>query len=144
MARRPSPGKVRGMTEDASLTGLWHGLYHYPALLAPVFFTATVISHGAGFSGSTTERATGFRDGRARVVSASLAGQVGGATVTFTKTYDGTGGWRHAVSYEGRLSGDRTEVEGTWRVPGDWRGRFLMVRAGRMGEAELRRAFAEA
>lgn len=132
------------MTEDASLTGLWHGLYHYPALLAPVFFTATVISHGSSFSGSTTERATGMWDRRARTVSASLSGQAGGGAVTFVKTYDGTGGWRHAVAYEGRLSGDRTEIEGTWRVPGDWRGRFLMVRSERMDEAELRRAFAEA
>lgn len=132
------------MTEDASLTGLWHGLYHYPALLAPVFFTATVISHGAAFSGSTTEVATGVRDRQARRVSAALSGRVGEGSVSFTKTYDGTGGWRHAVAYDGRLSTDRTEIEGTWRLPGDWRGRFLMVRAGRMDRAELRQAFEEA
>jgi hypothetical protein len=132
------------MTEDASLTGLWHGLYHYPALLAPVFFTATVISHGSGFSGSTTEVARSFGDRRARKVSASLRGRVGEGAVSFLKTYDGTGGWRHAVTYEGRLSADRTEIEGSWHLPSDWRGRFLMVRAGRMDEAELRRAFAQA
>jgi hypothetical protein len=109
-----------------------------------VFFTATVISHGSGFSGSTTEVATGVRDGRPRRVSAALSGRVGTGTVSFTKAYDGTGGWRHAVTYEGRLSADRTEIEGTWRLPGDWQGRFLMVRAGRMDVAELRRAFAEA
>ncbi len=131
------------MDGEASLTGLWNGLYSYPARLRPVFFAATLISHGSGFSGSVDEAAESVL-GAPLSVRASLSGQASGSGVRFTKLYDGTGGWRHAVLYAGRLSADRTEIEGTWVVPGDWNGRFLMMRGERAEEARLRRAFARA
>jgi hypothetical protein len=130
------------MTRDAaSLTGLWHGLYSYPARLRPVFFVATVIAHGAGFSGRTEEAAESAAGAPLRL-GAALAGREGGGTVEFTKTYDGA--WRHSVLYAGLLSPDRTEIEGCWTIPGTWGGRLLMMRGERAEEAELRRAWEEA
>lgn len=130
------------MTRDAApLTGLWHGLYSYPAHLRPVFFIATLISHGAGFSGRTEETVPGAA-GAPLTLGAALAGQEGGGLVEFVKTYEGA--WRHSVAYSGRLSPDRAEIEGTWRLPGGWSGRFLMMRGERAEEAELRRVWEEA
>ena len=125
----------------ASLTGLWHGLYSYPAQLRPVFFVATLISHGAGFSGRTEEATVGTA-GAPLALGAALAGRAEGGTVDFTKTYEGA--WRHAVLYAGRLSADHTEIEGAWTIPGVWSGRFLMRRGERADEVELRRAWEEA
>ncbi len=125
---------------DRSLTGLWSGLYSYPARLRPVFFLATLVSHGAGFTGLVQEAAESLPGTRVSV-AASLQGTHALGQVEFTKTYDGRGGWRHAVLYAGRLSADRTEIEGRWRIPGSWAGRFLMVRGERAGEAEMRQAF---
>jgi hypothetical protein len=48
------------------------------------------------------------------------------------------------VLYAGRLSADRLEIEGAWRIPGVWSGRFLMRRGEEAEEAELRRAWEEA
>ena len=126
---------------DSSLTGLWSGLYSYPAQLQPVFFLASLISHGAGFSGLVQEAAVSL-PGTPVSVAASLQGTLTSGRVEFTKTYDGSAGWRHAVLYSGRLSADRTEIEGRWRIPGSWAGRFLMVRGERAGEAQMRQAFA--
>ena len=127
--------------DPASMTGLWHGLYSYPERLRPVFFVATLISHGSGFSGRTQEAAVGA-EGAPLALGAAVAGREAGGTVEFTKTYEGA--WQHAVLYAGRLSADRTEIEGAWTIPGAWSGRFLMRRGERAEEAELRRAWEEA
>ena len=50
----------------------------------------------------------------------------------------------NSVLYAGRLSADRTEIEGAWTIPGIWSGRFLMMRGEKAEEAELRRAWEEA
>ncbi len=127
--------------DPATMTGLWHGLYSYPARLRPVFFVATLISHGSGFSGRTQEAAVGA-EGAPLALGAAVAGRATGGTVEFTKTYEGA--WQHAVRYAGRLSADRTEIEGAWTIPGVWSGRFLMMRGEKAEEAELRRAWEEA
>ena len=130
------------MSRDAaSMTGLWHGLYSYPAVLRPVFFVATLISHGSGFSGRIQEAARGT-EGAPLVLGATVVGRAAAGTVEFTKSYEGA--WHHAVLYAGRLSADRTEIEGAWTIPGVWSGRFLMMRGERAEEAELRRAWEEA
>lgn len=138
----PRPG-LASDPMDSSLTGLWSGLYSYPVQLRPVFFVASLISHGAGFSGLVQEAPESV-PGTPVSVAASLHGTQALGRVEFTKTYDGTGGWRHAVLYAGRLSADRTEIEGRWRIPGSWGGRFLMVRGERAEEAAMREAFERA
>ena len=75
---------------------------------------------------------------------ATIEGHRDGAGVFFIKTYDGTGGWTHSVTYEGRLNSDGTEIEGRWTTSG-WSGKFLMLRptekdASAEGEATERSA----
>jgi hypothetical protein len=57
------------------------------------------------------------------------------------KTYDGSGGWSHAVRYAGVLTDDHSEIEGTWTLPGGWSGRFLMVRSTGRSVEVARKAF---
>jgi hypothetical protein len=127
----------------AQLTGIWHGLYSYPAYLEPVYFVATLISSGRGFSGTTHEAVTG-RSGAPLMLFASLAGSQAGYSVTFSKTYDGSGGWCHTVGYDGILNATATEIEGRWTLPNAWSGRFLMIRAAGADETAVRKAFVRA
>jgi hypothetical protein len=129
------------MTERGiDLTGIWQGLYSYPSYLEPVFFVATIIGHGTSFSGTTHEAQSG-RSGAPLTVFASLSGSRDGSSITFTKSYDGTGGWEHAIAYAGTLSADSTEIEGEWTYPGSWSGQFLMMRGIGTSETIARRTY---
>jgi hypothetical protein len=114
-----------------NLTGVWNGLYSYPHSLPPVSFTAILIESGASVSGTTHE--PGEAVGVSGIAYATLFGQRTGSSIAFAKTYDG--GASHAVEYDGRINEDATEIEGRWRVPGVWSGKFLMIRAGGREEA---------
>jgi hypothetical protein len=127
-------------TTTNNLTGIWQGLYHYPSADAPVSFTATLIESGAWLSGSIHETAQD-EWGDWREVFATLLGKRGGQAVSFTKTYDGTNGWTHAVAYEGVLSDDATEIAGQWSIPKVWSGKFLMIRPEGRRATILREAF---
>lgn len=126
-----------------SLTGVWHGLYSYAAFREPVYFVATLIDSGSFISGSTHEQETG-ETGAPLVLIAAVEGTHGDQRVQFTKTYDGSAGWDHAVSYEGLLSPDRNEIEGQWRIDHRANGRFLMIRNRGVEEKMVRRAFQKA
>ncbi|MFT4253336.1 MAG: hypothetical protein QM608_12700 [Caulobacter sp.] len=124
---------------NANLTGVWQGLYSYPGAHAPVAFTATVLESGSWVSGSVHEVA--YDEYGVAEVFATLLGKRDGAAVTFTKTYDGSAGWSHDVFYAGTVSDDGTEIEGTWTIPGEWSGKFLMIRSQGPRAAQLRQAF---
>ena len=109
-----------------SLTGLWNGLFSYPHLLEPTSFVAILIEQGARFGGTTHEPCIRGPN-LGGLLYATIEGHREGAGVSFIKTYDGTGGWTHSVTYEGRLNGDGTEIEGRWKTSG-WSGKFLMLR----------------
>jgi hypothetical protein len=122
-----------------SLTGLWQGQYSYPIPLAPTDFVATLLEAPGWISGSTTEVANlGPRSGR--TLYATLQGQRQGSQVAFVKTYEGDHRDYGVVHYAGTLSGDGTEIEGTWRTQG-WSGKFLMIRTGGRTEAATKKAF---
>ena len=114
------------MTGPADLGGDWDGIYNYPRLLPPIAFAATLRDHGGALSGESSET---DREGTR---FALIEGQRAGSSVTFTKSYDD--GQASVVHYAGALNGDATEITGTWRIPGNWSGTFIMVR--RPGEAE--------
>lgn len=126
-----------------SLTGIWDGLYSYAGVLTQPesTFTAVLFQSGGMLSGTIHETM------RRRVVgdvaaSAFVDGRVDGTVVTFSKTYDGSGGQTHVVNYDGRLAGD--EIDGTWSIAvqgGVVTGRFLMIR-GRRAETQTE-VFAE-
>ena len=111
-----------------SLTGLWNGLFSYPQLFEPTSFVAILIEQGARFSGTTREPCI-RGPALGGLLYAAIEGHREGAGVSFIKTYDGTGGWTHSVTYEGLLNGDATEIEGRWKTSG-WSGKFLMLRSG--------------
>jgi hypothetical protein len=141
------PGRLqagRAMSETSgenrlSLTGLWNGLFSYPRRYDSTQFVAILIQSGTSFSGTTHEPCVS-RQIAGGVMYATLQGQRNGTAVTFIKTYDGTGGWTHSVKYEGTLSDDGTEIEGRWRIPRVWSGKFLMVRSGAKEESVVRKA----
>lgn len=136
------------MDTKQSLTGIWHGLYTYMSQPEPVYFVATLIHSGSLLMGTTHESAEG-RTGAPLTLFAAIDGQADQDIIAFTKTYDGSSGWNHAVEYEGLLNGERTEIEGHWVIaPGNGqmggRGRFLMIRSSGASEAAVRKVFAKA
>jgi hypothetical protein len=125
-----------------NLTGIWHGLYSYPyGRRAPVSFVATLIEAGSTVSGTTHERC-GMGGRPNETLYATLLGRRQGSAVVFLKTYDGGNPHYGRVSYEGTLSADGTEIEGRWTVPGNWSGKFLMIRSAAKAEAVARTVFA--
>jgi hypothetical protein len=126
------------MTSGINLGGTWTGLYHYRWALEPVSFVALLIDLGSRFTGSIHEY-EGLISEQRILLYASVDGGREGSRVTFHKTYDGTGGWKHTVRYDGVLNGNATEIAGEWFVR-EATGAFIMRRAGAVEEAEIRKA----
>jgi hypothetical protein len=129
-------------TASERLTGVWHGLYTYANEPEPVYFVATLIESGSHLSGTTFESAVG-QTGAPLTLNAMIEGSRAGTAISFTKRYDGSGGWYHGVAYEGILNGERTEIEGRWDIGSSAQGRFLMIRSSGASETVVRRAFAK-
>jgi hypothetical protein len=130
-----------GLPKD-SLTGVWHGLYTYAAFREPVYFVATLIDAGGFISGTTHESEIG-ETGAPLTLFAAVEGSRAGKAVLFIKTYDGSGGWDHAVAYDGALNAENTEVEGRWAIGAQASGRFLMMRSRGATEEVARKRFVE-
>jgi len=131
----------RTRAEAASLTGVWHGFYSYPSEGPSVSFVATLIESGSHLAGSTHEPCIGDNC-PCDTLFATLQGSRDGSAVTLVKTYDGAGpDYQSAVSYEGTLSADGTEIEGRWTIRRWWSGRFLMIRANGSAATIERKAF---
>ena len=75
---------------------------------------------------------------------ATLLGSRQDRAVAFVKTYDGANPRYGTVAYEGTLSPDGTEIEGRWIVPGNWSGKFLMIRLSGKTELVARTVFERA
>jgi hypothetical protein len=127
-----------------SLTGVWHGLYSYDLAMAPVYFVATIMSGTSWISG-TSHEAVNEIVGQDLTLFATIEGTQNGSAITFVKTYDGSGGWSHAVPYAGVLSPDGTEIEGRWEIKETGylttTGRFLMIRSSTATEASVRAVY---
>ena len=121
-------------SEQKDLTGVWDGLSSYPRAYQPTPFTTAILQVGSAISGSTHEVCNNGRWG-GRHLSAVIVGARSGDAVRFIKTYEAEGYNRRPVTYEGALSADGVEIEGTWTVLGSWSGKFLMIRSGRNGVA---------
>jgi hypothetical protein len=118
------------MGGEVDLGGDWDGIFNYPRALPPTAFTATLRDHGGVLTGETSEA------GREGMLFALIEGRREGSGVAFVKLYDD----HHAkpIHYAGTLNTDATEIAGTWRIPGDWSGTFMMRRAGEAEEVEQR------
>src|ERR1700678_31898 len=131
------------MTERPSaqnLTGVWHGTYSYATDRVPMSFVATLIETGSTVSGTTHEPCA-FGGSPNEILYATLSGSRQDSAVAFVKTYDGANPHYGTVVYEGTLSRDGTEIEGRWMVPGNWSGKFLMIRSAGRTEAVVRTVF---
>ena len=127
----------------ASLTGIWHGIYSYPIPRAPVSFVATLIETASAVNGTSHEPCT-IHGSSNEILYATLLGNRQHSAVAFVKTYDGANPCYGTVAYEGTLSPDGTEIEGRWTVPGNWSGKFLMIRSAGQAEAVARTVFEHA
>ena len=117
-----------------NLTGVWHGLFSYPRAVEPTAFVATLNEKDGWLSGITEEIArVGGMQGR--TITATLQGRRTGHSVTFLKTYDDQPPNYDTVQYGGDVNPDGSEIEGRWAIPGNWSGKFLMIRAGAIQSA---------
>lgn len=116
-------------TSAASLTGIWQGIYSYADGREDAPFVATLLDLGGAISGTTHEPCP-LGASSSGLAFAEISGRREGAGVIFSKTYDGASGLDHTVLYEGSLSSDGVEIEGTWTIPGGSVGRFMMIRGG--------------
>jgi len=124
---------------DISVTGVWQGQFSYPRGLPPVAFGAVLIQTGSHVGGSTTEIGS-----RGRELRALLDGRRQGREIGFVKTYEPEARVPHKVIYQGTLNADATEIEGRWTIPGNWSGKFLLIRSGGREAAVRREAFERA
>ena len=120
------------MTDN--LTGVWDGTYTQPGV-GIVAFLATLLDAGGALGGSVTEPCM-MRDCPLSTHHASIAGHRSGSAVSFVKRYEPPGYGYAAVSYEGSVNADATEIDGRWSIPGtSYAGTFLMVRSGKAAQS---------
>ena len=120
-------------TSAASLTGIWQGIFSYNDGRDDAPFVATLLDLGGAISGTTHEPCP-IGASSTGLAFAEITGRRQGSAVVFSKTYDGTSGLTHTVLYEGTLTEDGVEIEGTWTIPGGSIGRFMMIRGGGLKE----------
>ena len=119
-----------------NLTGVWNGMFRQ-VLVGSVAFTATLIESGQHITGSTHEECVSLTCPR-KTHLATLSGYRNGRAVSFLKSYDPPGFGYNTVRYSGQLNGDATEIAGTWTIDRHVLGTFVMTRAGRRAEADVR------
>ncbi len=119
--------------DTRNLTGVWQGIYTYRDQSLAVSFVATLLESGSSLTGTTHEPCSigGSSD---QTMFATLTGSRHHSAVHFVKTYEGSNPFYRTVVYEGTLNHDATEIEGRWTIPGNWSGRFMMMRPERAGE----------
>lgn len=110
----------------SNLSGLWMGSFSYPSGLGPTTpFLATLSETGGRLSGTVVEPNTIGRS--SDQLGAIISGSRAGASVDFTKIYDGESDAAHPVDYVGRLSADGNSISGVWSLQ-DLDGTFEMHR----------------
>jgi hypothetical protein len=64
-----------------------------------------------------------------KILTATISGKVTSNEVTFLKTYDLQIGGYDVVQYQGLIGDEGLEIAGTWTIPGNWSGTFIMIRS---------------
>ncbi|HEY0013760.1 MAG TPA: hypothetical protein VGB79_13015 [Allosphingosinicella sp.] len=105
------------MSGGANLSGLWLGSFSYPGGAGPTTpFMAKLVDQGGSLSGETVEPNTmGLSS---ETLEAFLVGTREGASVDFTKTYDGAADAAHSIDYVGQVSDDGNKIAGVWSMDG--------------------------
>jgi hypothetical protein len=117
-------GMMLAIAAPASAAGLaadWVGAYGYEDGRDPVYFNMSITKNGKVLTGHIVETQTFGSKSADNTLRANVIGSVDGRVVTFTKTYDGTGGQRHSVTYRGTLvnEGESSFMFGTWHLGSD-------------------------
>lgn len=118
-------GAPSALAQSADLSGQWRGVYSNNGQNVP--FDLTLQQVGEQIMGTTTEPNT-FGTSDAAFLLGGFHGDFRNGQVSFTKTYDGTGGQTHSVTYTGRMMSNGRRIVGTWRLVGGANGTFEMVR----------------
>lgn len=124
---------------EFDLTGEWSGIYNYPSLYPPNTFEASIRDAGGVITGVIRQPGEFFEKSgihQHAVIEGSRACNL----VRWVKIYDDLS--RATPHYRGTVHPDGNEIDGTWRIPGDWSGTFLMIRR-RKEEAKETRTAAE-
>ncbi|MGZ3651438.1 MAG: hypothetical protein ACXVB9_02360 [Bdellovibrionota bacterium] len=108
-----------------SLEGIWTGSYSYGEGKNVEFTLHVCRDSGGALRGSISEPNT-FGDKGVDELRAVVTGAESGGHLSFLKTYDGTGGAKHSVNYEGELAG--AHVSGKWNIPPNASGAFEMTK----------------
>jgi hypothetical protein len=127
---------------EADLSGRWHGFYSYGGHAHACPFEAELRDHGGELVGVCFEIAA-FGPTSGSSLTAQLEGRRNGSAVDFAKTYDEVALAGYSIHYAGTLAEGGNEIEGTWTIPGEHSGTFLMVREGAAEAEEERRAAEE-
>lgn len=117
------------LSRNGDLTGFWSGEYWYDLTVTPIPFSAHIDDTGGALTGTTLEPATFGAPGLTEL-SADLRGGRSGPSLYFSKVYHPAPGvHRGAIHYSGVTNENFTCVEGDWRFPDGFSGRFVMYRA---------------
>lgn len=120
---------------EHDLTGEWSGIYNYPALYPPNSFEASIRDSGGIITGVIRQPGEFFE--RSGIQHAVIEGSREGNLVRWVKLYDDLG--RATPHYQGTIHPDGDEIDGTWHIPGDWSGTFLMIRRRTERASEARK-----
>jgi uncharacterized caspase-like protein len=118
---------IRGAASP--LTGSWKGHYEYPngSGRTGVDFSQDLTFSQGLITGYVSEPNT-FGDKTSKNLYASLTGAVSGNDIQWVKTYDGTGGVSHSVTYQGKVDRKAGKIVGKWQIKADWSGPFELSR----------------
>jgi hypothetical protein len=122
--------------EGFDLTGEWSGIYSYPARYPPNTFEASLRDAGGIITGVIRQPGEFFEQAVSHQ-HAVIEGIREGSLVRWVKLYDDL--TRATPHYQGTVQPDGNEIEGTWHIPGDWSGTFLMIRRRTEGAGETRK-----
>jgi hypothetical protein len=118
---------LAGPAAGEGLTGTWQGGYIAATSDDANRFDVKLTQQGTTLTGTMTELNAISDPAQAMFLTSTLAGSIEGRTVRFVKTYDGSGGVSHSVTYRGALDPNGRRIRGAFDAGGAT-GDFEMVR----------------
>jgi hypothetical protein len=118
---RPQISKPVGELLDCPPPKEWKGRYYYRTKQS-VAFRAAFKETGEQFTGEIFEMTRARpQDIQDTELHSTVTGTIRNGSMTFTKKYDGTGGWSHSVQYSGDFTseGGLASVKGNWALSGE-------------------------
>jgi hypothetical protein len=114
------------LAAEAVFSGVWKGGYIAADGGDANFFDVELTQSGSTVTGTAIETNV-FGDGDVLFLTSRLSGTVTSDKITFVKTYDGSGGVSHSVTYYGQMDATGRRVQGRYDA-GGVQGSFEMAR----------------